>query len=293
MKISFIDDEPEVYPLQYGGKARTIINLAKTMAGLPDVEKVSILSSSIDDKRNEFTWEGVHFKKLNGYSTIPHIVREANTADVLSIHSCSIAFPRLLDTKAALIYQLHDILLSNADRGSHLDKVLCGEWDAVIAPSDFAASVYSSFLPLRRGDTQLKIIPRPLDSDHFQPVEMSVARKKIGIGNEEFPVIFLPWRINAGKGEGFISLLTQILDEKYSKYLILTTFSNEGGLNHPHIKNVGWLPTESLPTYYSAADVVISFSMLPESFSQICIEALACGTPFLSFCYFNLKYLTH
>ena len=31
MKISFFDDEPEIYPLQYGGKARTIINLANEL----------------------------------------------------------------------------------------------------------------------------------------------------------------------------------------------------------------------------------------------------------------------
>ena len=37
MKISFFDDEPEVYPLQYGGKARTITNLAKIFVELPNI----------------------------------------------------------------------------------------------------------------------------------------------------------------------------------------------------------------------------------------------------------------
>ena len=36
MKICFFDDEPEIYPLQYGGKARTITNLAKEFIKLPE-----------------------------------------------------------------------------------------------------------------------------------------------------------------------------------------------------------------------------------------------------------------
>lgn len=53
MKISFFDDEPEIYPLQYGGKARTIINLANEFAKHPDVDEVKILSRSIfSEKKN-------------------------------------------------------------------------------------------------------------------------------------------------------------------------------------------------------------------------------------------------
>ena len=47
MKISFFDDEPEIFPLQYGGKARTITNLAKEFEKLPEVDEVTILSKSI------------------------------------------------------------------------------------------------------------------------------------------------------------------------------------------------------------------------------------------------------
>ena len=50
MKICFFDDEPEIYPLQYGGKARTITNLAFEFANRKDVENVTILSRSIHTK---------------------------------------------------------------------------------------------------------------------------------------------------------------------------------------------------------------------------------------------------
>ena len=38
MKICFFDDEPEIYPLQYGGKARTIINLATEFIKQPMID---------------------------------------------------------------------------------------------------------------------------------------------------------------------------------------------------------------------------------------------------------------
>ena len=75
MKISFIDDEPEIFPLQYGGKARTIINLAKEFAASNKVEKVSILSRTINDPRSQFIWNNIHFKKLEGYETIREIIK--------------------------------------------------------------------------------------------------------------------------------------------------------------------------------------------------------------------------
>ena len=78
MKISFLDDEPEIFPNQYGGKARTIINLARTFARFPEVEKVSILSRSIRHSEPEFVWEGVQFKHLDGYGMVRKIVEEAS-----------------------------------------------------------------------------------------------------------------------------------------------------------------------------------------------------------------------
>ena len=65
MKISFFDDEPELYPLQYGGKARTIINLANEFMKHPDVESVTVLSRSIFTDKDEFELNGVRYVKLD------------------------------------------------------------------------------------------------------------------------------------------------------------------------------------------------------------------------------------
>ena len=139
MKISFIDDEPEIFPNQYGGKARTIINLAKHFVALGEVEKVTILSRTINDKRSEFQWEGIHFKKLEGYSMVKQITEEADSTDVLNVHTCSFTMPYLENRKSVIVNHLHDVIFATSDAGSHLDKAIGGRWDAVIAPSNFAA----------------------------------------------------------------------------------------------------------------------------------------------------------
>ena len=54
MNISFFDDEPEIYPLQYGGKARTITNLAYEFIKQRNVENVTIYSRTIRNTKKEF-----------------------------------------------------------------------------------------------------------------------------------------------------------------------------------------------------------------------------------------------
>ena len=65
MKISFFDDEPEIYPIQYGGKARTITNLAREFIKLHEVEEVTILSKSIFSDKEEFVKDNIRYVVLN------------------------------------------------------------------------------------------------------------------------------------------------------------------------------------------------------------------------------------
>lgn len=140
MKISFFDDEPEIFPLQYGGKARTITNLAKEFIKLPDVDEVTILSKSIYYDKEEFIKDNIRYVVLNDENIIEKIVEEMNRVDIINIHCCSFTFPNIKG-KAKKIYFLHDILIATAEKGSHLDKSLGGDFDVVVAPSEFAKSI--------------------------------------------------------------------------------------------------------------------------------------------------------
>ena len=66
---------------------------------------------------------------------------------------------------------------------------------------------------------------------------------------------------------------------------------DEGNLPN-NIINTDWIASNDMKYYYSAADATCNFSLLPESFSQVCIESIYCGTPVVSFGSGNIKYLS-
>ena len=104
MKISFLDDEPEIFPLQYGGKARTITNLAKEFIKLPEVEEVKILSKSIFSNKKEFIEDDVKYVVLNDEDIIEKITEEINRVDILNIHCCSFTFPNIVGKAKKCIF---------------------------------------------------------------------------------------------------------------------------------------------------------------------------------------------
>ena len=294
MIISFIDDEPEIFPMQYGGKARTIINLAKKMSNNKEVSEVRILSRSIKDKRNDFVWEGIHFIKLDGYSSIQQIINEANTSDVLNIHTCSFTFPLINKCRAILIYHLHDVILATADKGSHLDKAMGGNWDAIISPSDFATSVLHNFTKWKNFYKIIFTIPRGIDSRDFRYIEKAksfeaISKINASITKENYPIIFFPHRVDANKGEQFLFKLCKNILNQYPSALVLASLDSDIDIKIPNLINLRWVSSGKLRYYYSISDVVLNFSLLPESFSQVCLESVLCGTPVLAFRFGNLS----
>ncbi len=300
MKISFIDDEPEIFPNQYGGKARTIVNLAKSFAKSDAVEKVTILSRTINDKRDSFCWNNIHFKKLVGYGMVRQIVDEADSTDILNVHTCSFTMPYLKDRKSVIVNHLHDVVYATSDAGSHLDKAIGGRWNAIIAPSEFAANVLKHLTPWSNLNEKVITIPRAIDADIFHEVPSEIAFAKIQEFNSslkispssKYPILFFPHRINAGKGESFLPELCKSLLKRYPSMQIFATFDNDIDVKIPNLINLKWIPTDFMKYFYSISDLTISLSMLPESFSQICLESIACGTPVSCFKFGNLSDLS-
>lgn len=171
MKICFFDDEPEIYPLQYGGKARTIINLATEFIKQPMIEEVTILSRSIYSKEKEFIKDGVKYISLDDNNTMSMIKKYIDAYDIMNIHCCSFTFPNI-NGKAKKFYFLHDVLIATADKGSHLDKALGGNFDLVIAPSEFAKSVYDYNSSLLQIDRKCKVISRHINENLFEVINV-------------------------------------------------------------------------------------------------------------------------
>lgn len=296
MKISFLDDEPEIFPLQYGGKARTITNLAKEFAKLPEVDEVTILSKSIFGNKEEFIKDNIRYVALNDENIIEKIAEEMNRVDILNIHCCSFTFPNTTG-RAKKMYFLHDILIATAEKGSHLDKAIGGNFDVVVAPSEFAKSIFEKYKKIINVNVDCCVIPRHIDTGLFYEISTDELKKAY----EKLPnlkkakemykyILFFPSRPIKEKGGKYLLELAQNIEEK--AFCIIGPFSNEKKLPNNFI-DTGWIESEDLKYYYSASDVTLNFSELPESFSQVCLESTYCGTPVIAFESGNIPYLSN
>lgn len=297
MKICFFDDEPEIYPLQYGGKARTITNLSKEFIKLPEIESVSILSRTIKSDKTEFIKDGIKYKVLNDENMIKTIADEMRESDIMNIHCCSYTFP-MIKSHAKKFYFLHDVLLATAEKGSHLDKSLGGDFDAVIAPSEFAKNVYDENRKILGGKIECQVIPRHINSELFYQMEIREIKNDKNtpqvineIINKYEYIFFFPSRPIEEKGGGYLLDLCNELDKSISNYCIIGPFGDNNTLPSKCI-DTGWINSKDLKYYYSISNVTLNFSSLPESFSQICIESAYCGTPVVSFKSGNIPYLS-
>lgn len=301
MRVGFVDDEPQIYPMQYGGKARTIRALAESALRSDVVDEVTILSRSIEDDRDEFAaYGGIRFVQLDDQTMMGRIAEEAESSDVLSIHTCSFTFPRISEVKrkAALIYHLHDVMLTTADKGSHMDKALGGDWDAIVTPSNFAAQTYRNFSALvGRTSADIHTIPRGIDPSLFHKVSKEEAKQKINswginLGELSGPVLFFPGRADVGKGDDRIARICESLANDYPDFTVVTTSDVKSSRQHPNVVHVGWQASDRLRYFYSISDLTLALSKLPESFSQVCIESVACDTPVITFPFGNLPDLS-
>lgn len=296
MKISFFDDEPEIYPLQYGGKARTIINLANEFARHQDVDEVKILSRSIFSEKKEFVKSGVKYISMDDTNTMELIAKECQNVDIINIHCCSFTFP-FIKCKAKKFYFLHDVLIATADKGSHLDKSLGGDFDYIVAPSEFAKSRYDEKKRLFNRDVECLVIPRHIDQILFDKVPLNGALK------DEVPlllkdvmkkydeIVFFPNRPVEEKGGKYILLFAEEMKKENRNICIIGPFGEDTNMPDNCI-NTGWIESDKLKYFYSFSDVTFNFSTLPESFSQVCIESVYCGTPVVAFDSGNIKNLS-
>lgn len=159
-------------------------------------------------------------------------------------------------------------------------RLFFNQTDKVLTPTIFAKDELLRIgVPLRK----VGIFHYWIDLDKFCPKEKIKLRKKIKW--DKFTVLFVG-RLIETKGIKLLLKLLPKLNKKIQLVIIgtgpLTNEIKRAKKEFLNLKYLGGVNNNDLPTYYSAADLVVVPSLVDEGFGFVVMESLACGTPVLA-----------
>lgn len=135
-------------------------------------------------------------------------------------------------------------------------------------------------------EIDIEIIPPPIDSTVFRPLDKILARSNLGINNEKFTIGYLGG-ISSRKGWDFIKELCNYPELNSNWQFLLGGASKDAYSNSIKIKNnvsiVGYLDkSEKLIDFYSSIDVLLVPST-SEAYGLVAQEAQTTGVPVIVF----------
>ncbi len=194
--------------------------------------------------------------------------------------------------------------IAQAPHESEGDYRLNGEHEVIKLADRIVAATIAEKAQLQwlyQANTErIAVIPPGVDTCHFYPIPADEAKEYIGISPQDRMLLFVG-RIEPLKGVdtliqalGLMAKENNLADHQLCLTIIggdphvsreemsdemsrLKSMSTDNGLDE-FVAFLGRRSQETLPYYYSAADVVIMPSHY-ESFGMVALEAMACGTP--------------
>jgi len=136
--------------------------------------------------------------------------------------------------------------------------------------------------------SRIEVIPNGLDTEVFHPADKQASRRSLGLPDDKSIILFGAVGGTKDPNKGFHLLVPalQSLGERFpdSLAVIFGSDANEPlpDLGMPVVSLGRINDDKKLATVYSAADVFVAPSML-ENLSNTVMEAMACGTPCVSF----------
>jgi glycosyltransferase involved in cell wall biosynthesis len=148
----------------------------------------------------------------------------------------------------------------------------------LVTPSEWLKEkVKTSFMSMY----PVTVIPTGIDLDVFKP-SPSDLRKRYGIGDDKYLLLGVanPWRDRKGLEE--FKRLSRIISDKYRIVMVGLKPKQAAGLPAQIVSLPRTDSVQEMAQWYSAADVYVNLT-LEDTFPTTNIEALACGTPVVTY----------
>ena len=134
------------------------------------------------------------------------------------------------------------------------------------------------------------VIPNPIDTDKYRPIDRMAAREKYGVSKESIVLSFGAVKAVNTPYKGYRQLLEalDIMEKNYSfeRMIEVLVFGADSGENREgkkiKMKYMGVLNESEMIDMYNMTDVYVIPS-LEDSFNSTVIESMACETPVVSF----------
>jgi D-inositol-3-phosphate glycosyltransferase len=169
----------------------------------------------------------------------------------------------------------------------HHERNIARRATAIVTASDHERTLLERYYGA--DPAHMHTIPCGVDLELFRPLDQEHSRLKLGIDPRR-PVILWVGRLEKLKGvDILVSAMAQVERRDFTLLIVggddrahglrgeLTAQARELGIE-ANVRFEGAVAHDSLPLYYSAADVCVVPSYY-ESFGLVAVEAMGCGTP--------------
>jgi len=230
-------------------------------------------------------------------SVISILNKEIVKHDVFYIHDSDLPF--FTDYNIPTVWSLRDFVYPESVIGG-----LNFSRDVMIINSKYT---YLSYLSLIRGyrknpEKRIVLIPNGININHFKYKNPEYLRKKIGLSENDLSIIY-PHRPEESKGIFEVLKVLDILVNKrglknikllipmYVDLNVSTQLDKIYKLIKKEAQRLNifsniifheWITYEKMPEYYSIGNLSLSIGNFVESFPNVSLESIACGTPSIS-----------
>jgi glycosyltransferase involved in cell wall biosynthesis len=167
-----------------------------------------------------------------------------------------------------------------------IERATIRSCDSFLVLSQFSKNLLAKTYQIPK--SKITIIPAGIDINKFCPTQnKQLVRRQLNLPHN-IPILFTIRRLVARMGlENLIEAMSLVTKERN----VLLIIGGKGYLEaqlkkliskyrlEEHVKLIGYIPDDTLPLYYQAADLFVLPTVAYEGFGLVTLEALSCGIP--------------